>query len=99
MQSSVDRVLQSAAFRNAPSSRRLLKYLAEHSLAGDADQLKEYTVGVDAFGKPEGYDPRQDSTVRIQMGRLRQKLSEYYRDEGKDDTFLVDIPKGRFSVT
>jgi hypothetical protein len=95
----VDRVLQSGTFRNAPSSRRLLKYLADHSLAGDADQLKEYTIGVDAFGKPADYDPRLDSTVRIQIGRLRQKLSEYYRDEGKTDPYLIDLPKGRFSLT
>ena len=50
MQSSVDRVLQSGTLRNSPSSRRLLKYLADHSQAGDAEQLKEYTIGVDAFG-------------------------------------------------
>jgi hypothetical protein len=75
-----------------------LKYLADHSLAGDADQLKEYTIGVDAFGKPGDYDPRVDSTVRIQIGRLRQKLSEYYRAEGKDDPLVVELPKGRFSL-
>jgi hypothetical protein len=98
IQSSVERVLQGATFRNAPSSRRLLKYLMDHSLAGDADQLKEYTIGVDAFGKPADYDPRVDSTVRIQIGRLRQKLSEYYRAEGKDDRFVVELPKGRFSL-
>ncbi|HEY1496399.1 MAG TPA: hypothetical protein VGF49_17725 [Candidatus Solibacter sp.] len=98
IESSVDRILQSGTFRNSPTSRRLLRYLADHSLAGDADQLKEYTIGVDAFGKPEDYDPRQDSTVRIQIGRLRQKLSEYYREEGKDDSFVVDLPKGRFSL-
>ena len=98
LQNSVDRVLQSGTFRNSPSSRRLLKYLADHSLAGDAEQLKEYTIGVDAFAKPEGYDPRADSTVRIQIGRLRQKLSEYYRDEGKDDPLVIDLPKGRFSL-
>lgn len=79
IQGSVERILQGATFRNAPSSRRLLKYLVDHSLAGDVDQLKEYTIGVDAFGKPGDYDPRVDSTVRIQIGRLRQKLSEYYR--------------------
>ena len=99
IESSVDRVLQSSTFRNAPTSRRLLKYLAEHSLAGDADQLKEYAIGVDAFGKPADYDPRQDSTVRIQIGRLRQKLSDYYREEGKDDPFVVDLPKGHFSLS
>jgi hypothetical protein len=90
--------LQSGTFRNSPTSRRLLRYLADHSLAGDADQLKEYTIGVDAFGKPEDYDPRQDSTVRIQIGRLRQRLSDYYREEGKDDPFVVDLPKGRFTL-
>jgi hypothetical protein len=98
IQSCVDRILQGGTFRNAPSSRRLLKYLVDHSLAGDADQLKEYTIGVDAFHKPGDYDPRLDSTVRIQIGRLRQKLSEYYREEGKDDQLVVDLPKGRFSL-
>ena len=98
IQSSVDRVLKSGTFRNSPSSRRLLKYLADHSLAGDAEQLKEYSIGVDAFGKPADYDPRVDSTVRIQIGRLRQKLAEYYREDGKDDPLVVDLPKGRFSL-
>jgi hypothetical protein len=95
----VERVLQSETFRNAPSSRRLLKYLAERSAAGDADQLKEYAIGVDAFGKGADYNPRQDSTVRIQIGRLRQKLAEYYREEGKNDATVIDLPKGRFSLT
>jgi len=98
IQECVGRVLQSKTFRNAPSSRRLLKYLSEHSLAGDAGQLKEYTIGVDAFGKPAEYDPRVDSTVRIQVGRLRQKLSEYYRDEDRESAVIVDLPKGGFSL-
>jgi hypothetical protein len=94
----VERVLQSKTFRNAHSSRRLLKYLYDRLQAGDAEQLKEYSIGIDAFAKPSGYDPRVDSTVRIQIGRLRQKLSEYYRDEGRDDSLVVDLPKGHFSL-
>lgn len=98
VQECVERVLQSKTFRNAPSSRRLLKYLSDHAAAGDAAQLKEYTIGVDAFSKPPEYDPRVDSTVRIQIGRLRQKLSEYYRDEDKDTPVVLDLPKGGFSL-
>ena len=98
LQGGVEKVLQSEVFRNAPSSRRLLRYLADHSLAADATHLKEYTIGVDAFGKPPEYDPRLDSTVRIQIGRLRQKLVEYYRSEGKDDEMVVDLPRGRFKL-
>ena len=95
---SVDRVIESRTFRNAPSSRRLLRYLADQSLTHNGEQLKEYTIGIDAFGKPADYDPRLDSTVRIQIGRLRQKLSEYYREEGSGDTLVVDLPKGRFNL-
>jgi hypothetical protein len=98
IRSCVDHVLQSGAFGNAPSSRRLLKYLADQSISGAAEQLKEYTIGVEAFGKSPDYDPRHDSTVRIQIGRLRQKLAEYYRDEGREDAFTVELPKGRFSL-
>ena len=92
----VERILQSATFRNAEALRRLLRYLAEKSLSGEANDLKEYTVAVDALGKPSSYDPRQDSQVRIQLGRLRQKLAEYYRSEGKDDAIVIEFPKGHF---
>jgi hypothetical protein len=97
-QDCVERVLRSSALRNAHSSRRLLRYLADRSIAGEISQLKEYTIGVEAFHKPEDYDPRMDSTVRIQIGRLRHKLDEYYRGEGKDDAFVVSLPKGQLKL-
>ena len=79
--------------------RNLLQYLAEKSLSGTADSLKEYTVGLDVFAKPASYDPRQESVVRMHVARLRQKLAEYYRTEGVDDPVIVDVPKGGFRVT
>jgi hypothetical protein len=98
-QSQVRRILQSKAFRTSEVHRNLLNYLAEKSIAGEADSLKEYTVGLDVFAKPESYDPRQESVVRMHMARLRQKLAEYYRTEGTDDPIIVDLPKGGFKVT
>ena len=80
----VRRILQSKALRTSEVHRNLLNYLAEKSLSGEADSLKEYTVGLDVFAKPESYDPRQESVVRMHMARLRQKLAEYYRTEGID---------------
>src|SRR5512142_1700580 len=97
-QEEVERILHSETFRNSDVLRRLLRFLADKTISGEADQLKEYTIGIDALGKPSSYDPRQDSVVRIQVGRLRQKLAEYYRTEGKDDPVLVDLPKGRFRL-
>ena len=95
----IQRIVQSKAFRTSEVHRNLLTYLAEKSLTGDAENIKEYTVGLDVFGKPESYDPRQESTVRMHVARLRQKLAEYYRTEGVDDPIFVDLPKGGFRVT
>jgi len=97
-QAQIQRILQSKAFRTSEVHRTLLSYLAERSIAGTADSLKEYTVGLDVFAKPSSYDPRQESTVRMHVARLRQKLSEYYHTEGVDDPIIVDLPKGGFKV-
>src|SRR5271169_2066272 len=94
----VERIFQSKTFRSSDVLRHLLSYLVDASLAGTADELKEYTVAVDALGKPSSYDPRQESAVRMQVGRLRQKLAEYYRTEGIDDPVILDLPKGGFTV-
>jgi hypothetical protein len=98
-QTQVQRIIQSKAFRTSEVHRNLLNYLAEKSLSGTADSLKEYTVGLDVFAKPASYDPRQESVVRMHVARLRQKLAEYYRTEGLDDPVIVDVPKGGFRVT
>jgi hypothetical protein len=99
LQTEVDRILQSEEFRNSEVIRRLLIYLTEQAVSGAADHLKEYTVAVEGLGKPASYDPQHNSAVRIQVGRLRQKLAEYYRAEGKDDEVIVTLPKGRFRLT
>ena len=51
-----------------------LSYIVLEALAGRSDQLKEYTIGVEALGKPEGYDPRLDPTVRVDISKLRAKM-------------------------
>lgn len=94
----VERIIQNKNLRLSEVQRRLLTYLVEKSLAGEADDLKEYTIGVDAFGKPPSYDPRQESVVRMHVARLRQKLADYYRTEGATDPVLLDLPKGGFKM-
>ncbi len=95
----VERILQSKIFRTSEVLRHLLSYLADKSLSGEADNLKEYTIGLDALGKPSSFDPRQESVVRMHAGRLRQKLAEYYRTEGAEDAIVVDLPKGAFKIS
>jgi hypothetical protein len=95
----VDRILQSTPFRTSGVLRHLLGYLTEKCLAGESDTLKEYTIGIDALGKPESFDPRQESVVRMHTARLRQKLADYYRTEGIEDSIILDLPKGGFRIT
>ena len=94
----VERILHSEELRGSEVLRRLLRFLATKSVSGEADSLKEYSVAIDGLGKPSAYDPRHNSAVRIQVGRLRQKLTDYYRREGEHDPILIDIPKGRFKL-
>ena len=94
----VQKLLDSDLLRASEIQRRLLKYLADKSLSGEADQLKEYTVGIEGIGKSEDYDPRRDSTVRFQTSKLRQKIAEYYLTTGHTDPILIDFPKGRFKL-
>jgi hypothetical protein len=94
----IDRLIGSRTFEASDVHRRLLHYLSEKALAGEADRLKEYTIGLEAFGKPESYDPKQDSIVRLQIGRLRQKLAVYYQSEAAGDPVLVTLPKGAFRL-
>ncbi|HWE49538.1 MAG TPA: hypothetical protein VG273_07110 [Bryobacteraceae bacterium] len=95
----VDRILQSTPFRASGVLRHLLAYLVEKCLTGEGDSLKEYTIGIDALGKPESFDPRHESVVRMHTARLRQKLADYYRTDGAEDTLVLDLPKGGFKIT
>lgn len=94
----IERILRSDEFRTSEVLRRLLVYLSDKAACGQADNLKEYVVAIEGLGKSPSYDPQHNSAVRIQVGRLRQKLAEYYRREGKGDPIVIDLPKGRFRL-
>jgi hypothetical protein len=95
----IQRILDSDGFRNADVVQRLLRYLAAKSISGAGDRMKEYTVAVEGLGKPASYDPQKTSSVRIQAGRLRQKLADYYSGVGKEDAILLEMAKGSFHLT
>jgi hypothetical protein len=94
----LDRLLASETLRASESLRRLLGYLGQAYLAGTSKQLKEYSIGRDAMGKPEDYDPRVDASVRVQVGKLRQRIEQYYREEGTSAPARITLPKGHFEL-
>jgi hypothetical protein len=95
----VDRMVCSPLFLGSEALCKLLKYLAHHTLNTPADHLKEYQIATQVFGRAPDFDPQLDSCVRVQMGRLRAKLTQYYDTEGASDAILVEVPKGRYVLS
>ncbi len=95
----IERLTKSHSLRGSEALCRLLRYLAEHSLASPPTAVKEYQIATEVFGRGEDFDPQGDSTVRVQAGRLRQKLSEYYAEQGADDPIIVKLPKGSYLLS
>ena len=95
----IEKLNRSAILHGSESLCKLLRYLGEHSLDSPGASLKEYQIATEVFGRPADFDSRVDSTVRVQTGRLRSKLAEYYAAEGASDRLVVEIPKGAYSLT
>ena len=94
----VERLVNSKALHKSEALCKLLRYLAQHSLDNPEDPPKEYTIATEVFGRPAEYDPQVDSTTRVQAGRLRAKLANYYATEGTNDPILIDLPKGSYAL-
>jgi len=89
-------VLHSQLFVRSPTLAHLLSYLCEKKLAGESDQIKEYSIALDVFGRRDSFDQDTDSIVRVQANRLRKRLAEYYAGEGTSHTIQITIPVGQY---
>jgi len=95
----LDRILASRPFLNAQRSQRLLRYLVENWIKLPDYSLKEYTIAIDVFDRDPSYDPSIDAAVRVEAGRLRTRLKDYYTEEGKEDPLIIELPKGAYRIT
>ena len=96
IQAEVERILTSEKFARSKRLRTLLRFTVVQTLQGNADMLKEYVIGTEVLKKPDSYDPRSDSLVRVLASRLRVKLKEYYSDGGSKDPLVIEFPKGKY---
>jgi adenylate cyclase len=91
------RVLGSTVFAQAGRSSEFLRFVVAETLAGRADRLKGYTIAIEVFGKPPEFDAQTDPLVRVEAGRLRRRLIEYYHAEGRDDAVRIALPKNGYA--
>jgi TolB-like protein/Tol biopolymer transport system component len=93
----IERIAASALFQRNERLARFLNFITEAALSDSSKELKEYTIGVEVFDRSSSFDPKIDPIVRINAGRLRAKLLEYYEAEGISDPIRVTIPKGGYT--
>ncbi|MBK8457346.1 MAG: hypothetical protein IPL47_09765 [Phyllobacteriaceae bacterium] len=90
------RVLDSEVFSRSDRARKLLDYLVRSELDGKGDRLKGFSIAMDVFGKEGDFDPSTDAVVRVQAGRLRELLEQYYSGAGKPDAVHIAVPRGGY---
>ena len=95
----LERILASAPFASSHRSQRFLRYVVENSFDDARESLKEYAIAIEVFQREASYDPAIDATVRVEAGRLRARLREYYAEQGRNDTLVIDMPKGGYRAT
>jgi TolB-like protein len=93
----LDRVLRSDVFEAAGRAREFLTFIVSETLAGRGDRLKGYSIAVHVFERPADFDAQTDPLVRVEAGRLRRRLAEYYQGQGRDDPVRIELPRGGYT--
>jgi adenylate cyclase len=90
------KILSSPEFQRSPMLRGFFQFIVEKTLAGQAQEIKGYTVATQVLGRQADFDAGKDPIVRILAGRLRRALERYYLTKGRQDPVRIDIPKGAY---
>lgn len=93
----LEKILSSGLFENKNRPKKFLTYVVEEALAGRQHLLKGYSLGLEVFDKAEDFDPQTDAIVRVEAGRLRRLLENYYMGDGANDPLIITLPKGNYT--
>lgn len=86
-----------ASLANAHRLQRLITYIGDKYFQGETDQLHEYEIATEVFGRSKAtFNPGDDAIVRVEAHRLRKRLKEYYDNGGKDHRIQLSIPPGSY---
>jgi len=96
IQAQLQRILADPSFQRTRQLSALLSYLVEQTLAGHGDALKAVAIAQSVFRRDESFDAQTDTIVRVEAGRLRRRLAQYYESAGCDDPLVIEIPKGGY---
>ncbi|MBI4893767.1 MAG: hypothetical protein HY821_24325 [Acidobacteria bacterium] len=95
----LSRIASSPAFQKSQRSREFLLYVGTRCLTDSPAAIREQEIGVEVFGRSSNYDTSQDTIVRVQGSQLRKRLQQFFSEEGRDEPWVVEMPKGSYSLS
>ena len=92
----VQRIVRSKPFIKAAQLREILIYVTHRVLLDEGIAIPEHEIACKVLGRREGFNPNDDNIVRVQAGHLRKKLDQYFATEGREESYVLVIPKGAY---
>lgn len=96
VQAELDSILKSRCFRSRKTAQRFLTYVVKETLQGHGETINQFSIATEALGKDTDFDPTSNPLIRVQAGRLRKQLDEYYTTEGRDHLIRITLPTGSY---
>lgn len=90
------RMVASPYFSHSKRLPNFLRFVVEHTVAGDAENLKERTLGIEIFGREPDYDTASDPIVRVTAAELRKRMAQYYLETAHEDELRITLPPGSY---
>jgi hypothetical protein len=90
------RLLAHPLFTNSKRYPVLLAYTVEQALDGNASELKERTIGIEAFGREPNYDVNLDPVVRTTAAEVRKRLIQYYYNRDHAGELVIELTVGSY---
>jgi hypothetical protein len=92
----LQRLIASGTFARSPNLEKILVYLCERYFRGEATHVKEFHLATEVLGRPETFDPKKDSIVRVEIHRLRKRLKDHY-EKTPDETVRISLPEKSYA--
>lgn len=92
----LDRLLSDPHFSHSKRFPDFLRFVIQHTLAGQTEMLKERTLGIEVFGKEADYDTGADPIVRVTAAEIRKRIAQYYQEPGRENELRISLPPGSY---
>ena len=92
----LDRLLANPHFSHSKRFPSFLRFVVEQTLAGEAENIKERTLGIEIFGRDADYDTASDPIVRVTAAEIRKRVAQYYQDAAKSEELRISLPSGSY---